>query len=262
LSAAEHGELGGSVRGLRGKKVLVTGGASGIGSATVERFLEEGAEVCILDMNPKACERMQHDLDDLAGFVVADVRDREQVEAGFRRVLVQLKGLDVVINNAGVSIRHRFLDISPEEWDRVLGANLTGAFHVAQLAARHMMQHDGGVILNTASTNGMLGYPGYADYNASKAGLISLTRTMALELAPTVRVNAVAPGYVMTPMQKREYSADMLAAVNAKIPLGRHAEPAEVAGLFAYLASDEAAFISGQVFTIDGAETAGGLASR
>jgi NAD(P)-dependent dehydrogenase (short-subunit alcohol dehydrogenase family) len=250
------------VKGLRGKRVLVTGGASGIGAATVARFLEEGAEVCVLDMDTKACERMRQDFEGLAGFVVADVRHRDQVEAGLRRVLVQLGGIDVVINNAGISIRHKFLDISPEEWDWVLGANLTGAFHVAQVAARHMMRHDGGVILNTASTNGTVGYPGYADYNASKAGLISLTRTMALELAPKVRVNAVAPGYVMTSMQKREYSADMLAAVNAKIPLGRHAQPAEVAGLFAYLASAEAAFISGQVFTIDGGETAGGLASR
>jgi NAD(P)-dependent dehydrogenase (short-subunit alcohol dehydrogenase family) len=107
-----------------------------------------------------------------------------------------------------------------------------------------------------------MGYPLYADYNASKAGVIELTRSMALELAPQVRVNAVAPGYVLTPMQRAEYSDEMLAEVNRKIPLNRHAEPAEIAGLFAYLASDDAAFISGQVFTIDGAETAGSLASR
>jgi meso-butanediol dehydrogenase / (S,S)-butanediol dehydrogenase / diacetyl reductase len=107
-----------------------------------------------------------------------------------------------------------------------------------------------------------MGYPYYADYNATKAGVIELTRSMALELAPKVRVNAVAPGYVLTPMQRAEYTEEMLAEVNRKIPLGRHARPDEVAALFAFLASDDSAFISGHVYTIDGAETAGGLASR
>ena len=119
-----------------------------------------------------------------------------------------------------------------------------------------------GVILNMGSTNGVMGYPFYADYNASKAGVIELTRSMALELAPAVRVNAVCPGYVMTPMQEAEYTPQMIEAVNAKIPLRRHGRPEEVAGLFAYLASDEAAYITGQAFVIDGGEIAGGLASR
>ena len=171
-------------------------------------------------------------------------------------------GVDVVINNAGISIRHDFLDITPEEWEQVLSVNLTGVFYVAQTAARRMMEGDGGVILNTASTNGLMGYPFYADYNASKAGVIELTKSMAIELAPKVRVNAVAPGYVMTPMQRAEYTDEMLEEVNRKIPLGRHARPDEVAALFAFLASDEAGFISGHVYTIDGGEIAGGLASR
>ena len=247
---------------LQGRRVLITGGASGIGAATTERFMSEGATVCILDSNSKACERMKHEHVKLGGFVVADVSDRAQVEDGFRRVLVQIGGVDVLINNAGISVRHEFLHISPEEWDQVLGVNLTGAFHIAQVTARHMMEHDGGVILNTASTNGVTGYPYYADYNASKAGLISLTKSMALELAPKVRVNAVAPGYVMTPMQEREYTDQMLDAVNSKIPLGRHGTPKEIASLFTYLASEEAEYVTGQVFTIDGGEIAGGLGSR
>jgi NAD(P)-dependent dehydrogenase (short-subunit alcohol dehydrogenase family) len=108
----------------------------------------------------------------------------------------------------------------------------------------------------------VVGYPFYADYNATKAGVIELTKSMALELAPKVRVCAIAPGYVLTPMQRAEYTDEMLAQVNQKIPVGRHGKPEEIAALFAYLASDDAAFVTGHVFTIDGAETAGGLASR
>jgi meso-butanediol dehydrogenase/(S,S)-butanediol dehydrogenase/diacetyl reductase len=250
------------MRGLAGKRVLVTGGASGIGAATAARFLEERARVCVLDRDTAARERIARELPQLAGAVDADVSNREQVEQAFGEAVGLMGGVDVLINNAGISIRHKFLDITPESWNKVIAVNLTGVFYVAQAAARHMMERGSGVILNTASTNGMVGQPYYADYNATKAGVIELTRTMALELAPKVRVNAVAPGYVLTPMQRAEYTDEMLEEVNRKIPLGRHAKPEEVAGLFAFLASDDAAYITGHVYTIDGAETAGGLASR
>jgi meso-butanediol dehydrogenase/(S,S)-butanediol dehydrogenase/diacetyl reductase len=203
----------------------------------------------------------------LAEAIIADVTDLMQVEAAFGEAVRLMDGVDVLINNAGISIRHKFLDITPEEWEKVLSVNLTGVFYVAQTAARHMWENfsaerGSGVILQMASTNGMVGQPYYAVYNATKAGVISLTKTMAVELAPKVRVCAVAPGYVLTPMQRAEYSDAMLEEVNRKIPLRRHAEPREVAALFAYLASDDAAYVTGQVITIDGGETAGGLASR
>ena len=250
------------MRGLRDKRVLVTGGASGIGAATAARFLEEGSRVCVLDRDGRGCEAIQRQLPTLAGTVIADVSDLKQVQAAFVEAVRLMGGVDVLINNAGISIRHNFLDITPAEWEKVIAVNLTGVFYVAQTAARHMWEQGSGVILQTASTNGTMGYPHYADYNATKAGVIELTRSMALELAPKVRVCAVAPGYVLTPMQRAEYTDAMLDEVNRKIPLRRHAKPEEIAALFAYLASDDAAYATGHVFTMDGGETAGGLASR
>jgi len=250
------------VRGLEAKRILITGGASGIGAATAARFLDEGSVVCVLDRDADARHRIHHELPDLAGVLDADVTNLNQVQTAFAEAIHLMGGVDVLVNNAGISIRHNFLDITPEEWDKVIAANLTGVFYVAQTAARHMMERDGGVILQTASTNGIVGQPYYADYNATKAGVIELTKSMALELAPKIRVCAVAPGYVMTPMQRAEYTDEMLAAVNAKVPLRRHAQPEEIAALFAFLASEDAGYITGHVYTIDGAEITGGLASR
>jgi meso-butanediol dehydrogenase/(S,S)-butanediol dehydrogenase/diacetyl reductase len=225
------------VKGLEGKRVVVTGGTSGIGEATCRRFREEGAHVVSIA------------LDDGADNVVCDVADRAQVNRAFE----QIGALDVLVANAGISIRAPFVDIREEDWRRVVDVDLTGVFHCAQEAARRM---DEGVILMTASTNGLTGHPFYADYNASKAGVILLARTMARELAPRIRVNAVCPGYVLTPMQRAEYTDEMLAEVNATIPLGRHAEPEEIAALFAFLASDDARYVTGAVIVIDGGETA------
>ena len=250
------------MRGLKGKNVLVTGGASGIGQATATRFLEEGCAVCVLDRSAEARERVTTELPALTGVIDADVSDLEEVQAAVGEAIERMGSLDVVINNAGISIRHDFLDITSEEWDEVVGVNLKGVFNVAQTVARHMVARGSGVILNTASTAGSTGYPHYADYSASKGGVIALTLSIALELAPVVRVNAVSPGYVLTPMQHAEYSEAMLDAVNRKIPLGRHAKPEEIAALFAFLASEDGGFATGQVYVMDGAETTGGLCSQ
>jgi len=250
------------MKGLSGRRVVVTGGASGIGAATVARFLAEGARVMVIDRDEAGCHAIEARHPSLDGAVVADVSDHDAVTRAFDVVDRRMGGLDVLVNNAGISIRHPFLEMTPDEWRTVMRVNLDGVFYVAQQAARRMKAAGSGVILNMGSTNGLMGYPFYADYNASKAGVIELTRSMALELAPAVRVNAVCPGYIMTPMQEAEYTPEMIAAIDAKIPLGRHGRPEEVAALFAFLASDEAPFISGQTIVIDGAEIAGGLASR
>jgi NAD(P)-dependent dehydrogenase (short-subunit alcohol dehydrogenase family) len=239
------------VEGLEGKNVVVTGGTSGIGEATSRRFLAEGASVLALALGEEEVATAAARIPGIRA-IRCDVADRAQVEAAF----AEIDGIDVLIANAGISIRKPFLEIEAADWQRVLDVNLTGVFHCAQQAARRMVADGGGVILMTASTNGLTGHEYYADYNASKAGVILLARTMALELAPTVRVNAVCPGYVLTPMQKAEYTSEMLEQVNATIPLGRHAKPEEIAALYAFLASDEGAYFTGAVISMDGGETA------
>jgi meso-butanediol dehydrogenase/(S,S)-butanediol dehydrogenase/diacetyl reductase len=250
------------MRGLANKRVLITGGAGGIGTATAARFVEEGARVIALDHDPAALSRLRSELPALSGTIRADVSDPDDVARAFAEMDELARGLDVLINNAGISIRHGFLEITAQEWRKVMDVNLSGVFFVAQQAARRMLEGSGGVILNMGSTNGLMGYPNYADYNASKAGVIELTRTMALELGPRVRVNAVCPGFILTPMQAAEYTDEMQRAFAAKLPLDRLGTPQDVAALFAFLASDDAAFITGQCFVIDGGELAGGLASQ
>lgn len=250
------------MRGLKDKRILITGGARGIGETTAARFLEEGAEVVILDKDKEGCRRLAQKMQGVKGAIVTDVSDPNSVAQAFDKMDEMLDGLDVLINNAGISTRHPFLDISAKDWLEVMEVNLNGVFFVAQQAAKRMLKGKGGVILNMGSTNGLMGYPYYSAYNASKAGVIELTRSMALELAPEVRVNAVCPGYILTPMQKAEYTPEMLHDCERKVPLGRLGQPEEVAALFVFLASDDAKFITGQCFVIDGGEIAGGLASQ
>ncbi|MFJ7827594.1 SDR family NAD(P)-dependent oxidoreductase [Psychrobacillus sp. NPDC096623] len=241
---------------LSGKRVVITGGASGIGLATALRFADENAIVIIIDNNKESLDTILSEYPNIKHGFVADVSNFESVQDAFLKIDDLAGGIDVLIANAGISVRSSFLDITPEQWSKVIGVNLNGIFYVAQEAAKRMIKQENGVILMTASTNGLVGHPNYADYNASKAGVNLLARTMALELAPTIRVNTVCPGYVLTPMQIAEYTPAALEQVNEKIPLKRHAQPEEVAALFAFLASSEAKYITGQHIPIDGGELA------
>lgn len=246
---------------LEGKRVIITGGSTGIGAAVARRFLDEGARVSVWCRNKDNGTKIKSELPGLSDVAIVDVADADRVDEVFPQSISALGGLDVLICNAGISVRHDFLDIDRTDFDRIMRVNVHGVFYPSQLAARHMMSANGGAILMTASTSGIVGYRHYADYNASKGAVLAMMRTMAIELAPKVRVNAVNPGYTMTPMQEAEYSAAMLSQVNSIIPMRRHARPEEIAGLYVYLASDEAAYASGGVFTLDGAESVGSAAT-
>jgi len=221
------------------------------------RFVNESGKVVILDSNQEALDNAQSELSPLTGGVCADVSSPDEIEAAFKEVDEIMGGIDILISNAGISVRRPFVKIDYDQWSKVLRINLDGMFLCAKAAIERMKPQRSGVILFTASTNGFAGYPYYADYNASKSAVINLTKTIAMECAPWLRINSICPGYVLTPMQKAEYTAEMLDAVNARIPMGRHADPEEIAALFAFLASSEAKYITGTAITVDGGESLG-----
>jgi len=241
---------------LKGKRVVITGAASGIGHATAKRFFEERSEVFIIDWNKEALDMVLAENPRFRG-TFGDVSSPGDMKKAFHMVDEALGGIDVLISNAGISIRKPFLEIECEQWRHVLEVNLDGMFICAQEAIKRMKKQRSGVVLFTASNNGIEAHPLYADYNASKAGIILLAKTLALEFAPWLRVNAVCPGYILTPMQKAEYTPEMLEALNSEIPLNRLGTAEEVAALFAFLASNEASYITGQAIAIDGGETSG-----
>ena len=249
------------MRGLRDKGVLITGGSRGIGRAAVERFLEEGSRVVTCARDAAELERTVQDLSplDRVQGVPCDVSASEEVERLVAVAEDVLGGIDILINNAGVAWEQDFLAMTLEEWDGLLDVNLRGAFLVAQAVARRMVARGrGGAIVNMSSTNGLVGEVRYAHYNASKGGILLLTKTMALELGTHgIRVNAVCPGYIQTPMSAAIDDPEFIAAYERdKIPLGRVGRPEEVAAAYAFLASDEASFIHGEALVIDGGQIA------
>lgn len=248
------------MRRFVGRGVIVTGGASGIGAATAHRFLAEGAHVLIADVNPTALARTMADLSAVSVSVyscVTDVTDVAQVEQLVRVAQAQLPRLDVLINNAGIAVPEPFLQISEQSWDRTLDINLKGMFLVSQRIARAMVAQGSGTIVFTASTNGLVGEEQLAHYNASKGGTVLLTKSLAIELAPHgIRVNAVCPGFIRTPLTAGAFPDESYFARYAreKIPLGRVGRPEDVAAVFAFLASDDAAFITGECVVVDGGQ--------
>ena len=237
---------------LKDKRVLITGGASGIGLATARRFVKESCQVVILDSNQEALNKVQAEQPGFAGGICADVSSQDEVEAAFKEIDQIMGGIDILISNAGISVRKPFTEVDYTQWSRIMRVNLDGMFFCTRAAIERMEPQQSGVILFTASTSGLAANPDYADYSASKAAVINLARTIAWECAPWLRINSVCPGYVMTPMQKAEYTAEMIDEVNSTIPMGRHGDSDELAAVFAFLASSEASYIAGTEIVVDG----------
>ena len=243
---------------LDGKTVLVTAAAgTGIGFATAQRCAEEGASVVISDKHERrlaeAAEQLTSVLGRPALGVPCDVTVEDDVRRLFDTTVDELGHLDVLVNNAGLGATANIIDTSDEQWAAVVGVTLTGTFRCLRAGLQHMLARGSGAIVNNASVSGLAATRNEAAYSAAKAGVISLTKSAALEYGPTVRVNCVAPGHVRTPLTAVwEQMPDAFAPIADAIPLGRIGEPDEVAEAILFLASDRASYITGHTLVIDG----------
>ncbi|MEE4194944.1 MAG: beta-ketoacyl-ACP reductase [Anaerolineae bacterium] len=246
---------------LKDKVCLITGGAAGIGKATAKKFLEEGAIVAICDVNEEVGNATVEELGGTISFTKVDVTNRENVQAWVDGVVAAYGRVDVLVNNAGITRDGLFVkykngevvsQMEEKDFDLVINVNLKGVFNCAQAVTPQMIAQNNGVILNASSIVGLYGNFGQTNYAATKWGVIGMTKTWARELGRyQIRVNAVCPGFILTEMVQK-MPEKILEGLAAKTPLGRMGVPEEVANLYAWLASDEASFISGTAISIDG----------
>ena len=239
--------------GLAGRVCIVTGGAQGIGEACIRRFAREGARVVIADIADARGAALASELDGL--YVHCDVGDKAQVDALVTQTIALHGRIDVLVNNAGIFKAADFLEVLEADFDAVLRVNLKGSFLVGQAVAREMAKAGKGSIVNMSSVNAVLTIPTIASYNVSKGGINQLTRVMALALADKgVRVNAVAPGTIATELATQAVltSDEAKARIMSRTPMKRLGEPSEIADTVAYLASDAASYITGEIVVVDG----------
>ncbi|MGD0897523.1 MAG: 3-oxoacyl-[acyl-carrier-protein] reductase [Thermoguttaceae bacterium] len=243
---------------LTGRPALVTGAARGLGRAIAITLAKAGAKVACVDINAQTLADTVEAIRGLGGTaepVACDVTDAKAVGEAVDHVVKLWGGLEILVNNAGITRDNMIMRMKDDQWDAVLAINLKGTFLFTRAAARPMIKGHRGRIINVASVSGLMGNPGQANYSASKAGVIGLTRTVAKELAGRqVTVNAVAPGFIATDMTAA-LGEDLLAKIRQETPLGRLGDPQDVADAVLFLASDAAAFITGQVLAIDGGLT-------
>jgi len=246
-----------------GKVVIVTGSGTGIGAATARRFAAEGAAVVCADINEDSARAVCTEIAAAGGTAAAcpvDVRDAAQVDAmiGFTRR--QFGAPDIAINNAGMGAQQHFLETPLATLHAMLDVNVVGTFLCAQAAAREMVKIGGGAIVNFSSHSGLLGSSGRAAYAASKGGIIAMTRVMAVDLAAhNIRVNAVAPGPIDVPRNQKQHTGERREAWHRAVPLARYGRPEEIAGVAAFLASDDASYLTGQTISVDGGFSIAGL---
>ena len=244
--------------GLQGKVVIITGAAQGIGAACAQRFAREGAQVMLADVNEAAGQALVTELQ--ATYVYCDVASKAQIDALVEKTLARHGRVDVLVNNAGIFKAAPFLDVTEEDFDAVIRVNLKGSFLMAQAAARAMVAcKSQGSIINMSSVNAVLAIPSIASYNMSKGGINQLTRVAALALADHgIRVNAVAPGTIATELAQKAVLTDdaAKAKIMSRTPMRRLGEPSEIADVVAWLASDAASYITGEIVTVDGGRMA------
>ena len=247
------------MRRLEGKSAIVTGGGRGLGAAVAELFATQGARVAVSDVDPASADATARRILEGGGEAFglrADVTSAADAERLADAAAERFGALDVLVNNAGIASAGTVCEVTPQDWDRVMAINLKGAYLCSRYAVAHMARSGGGSIVCISSASGVIGQEGQVAYNVSKHGVIGLVRCMALDhAADGIRVNAVCPGVMRTPMLDA-LSAEQLAALEAMHPLGRIAEPAEVAQLVVHLAADESSFTTGGVFLVDGGLTA------
>ena len=246
---------------FEGKVVLVTGAASGIGAATARRFAEEGALLMLGDTNEESGAALAKEIGGGAGrsvFLVTDVRDLAQVDALTCAAVERFGRLDVVFNNAGIGAYGQVPDLDPETWHNVIAVDLHAVFYGCRAAIPHLRASGGGAIVNTASISGIAGDYGLSAYNAAKGAVVNLTRTLAIDHArENIRVNAICPGPIETPLVAPVLQNERAVEEYAKlIPMGRVGQPEEIAGVVAFLASEDASYLTGAAIVVDGGVTA------
>ncbi|MDM5196565.1 3-oxoacyl-ACP reductase FabG [Fictibacillus enclensis] len=239
---------------LNGKVALITGGASGIGKVTAKKFLQEGAKVVISDFNAEAGNATLHELENLGPvtFIHSNVEETDQIKLMVQKTVDTYGSIDILINNAGITIDGLLTKMDNDSWEKVISVNLTGVFKCTKEVVPVMLEQGSGVILNASSVVGIHGNIGQTNYAATKAGVIGLTKSWAKEFGPKgIRVNAVAPGFIVTDMTAK-VPQKILDIMETKTPLRKLGRPEDIAAAYLFLASQDASYINGTILSVDG----------